>query len=76
MREIPYWRRLRPVMLGARLAGPALLVATASQGPYAPGAYEGLFERALALTAAVWISCLALMLAVGPSPARPAAVPA
>ncbi|OHV40565.1 MULTISPECIES: DUF998 domain-containing protein [Pseudofrankia] len=64
MREIPRWRRLRPVMLGARVLGPILLIATASQGPYAPGSQEGLFERMLALTVAVWICALAASLLV------------
>ncbi|WP_261562833.1 DUF998 domain-containing protein [Frankia tisae] len=64
MRELPRWRRLRPVMLGARILGPILLIATASQGPYAPGSQEGLFERILALTIAAWICALAASLMV------------
>jgi hypothetical protein len=67
MREIPRWRRLRPFMLAVRVLGPILLIATASQGPYAPGPYEGLLERALALTAAIWISALAVNLIATPA---------
>jgi hypothetical protein len=68
MREIPRWRRLRPFMIAGRVLGPVLLIATVSQGPFAPGPYEGLLERALALTAAVWISALAIALITTPDP--------
>ena len=68
MREIPRWRRLRPFMIVGRVLGPVLLIATASQGPFAPGPYEGLLERALALTAAFWISALAIALITTPEP--------
>jgi Protein of unknown function (DUF998) len=60
LRKLPTWRPYAPVMITARILSPLLLIATASQGPYAPGAYEGLFERALALVTAVWICTLAL----------------
>ena len=49
-------------MIAARLLGPILLIATAFQGPYAPGPQEGLLERALALLTATWICTLAVIL--------------
>jgi hypothetical protein len=71
LREVPRWRPVRPVMIAARVLGPILLILTASQGPYAPGSEEGLFERALALTAAVWISALAIRLVTSQPTAKP-----
>jgi hypothetical protein len=62
LRELPQWQRTRPVMIAARVLGPVLVIATAAQGPYAPGAQEGMFERALALVTAVWICTLAVTL--------------
>jgi hypothetical protein len=62
LRELPEWQPARPVMIAARLLGPVLLIAAAAQGPYAPGAQEGLFERALALLTATWICSLAVIL--------------
>ncbi|OHV45494.1 hypothetical protein [Pseudofrankia sp. BMG5.36] len=47
-------------MLIVRILGSVPLILTASQGPYAPGSQEGLFERVLALTVAVWICALAV----------------
>lgn len=70
MRELSRWRPLRPVMIGARLVGVPLLIATASQGPYAPGSDEGLFERALAVVAALWISTVAVQVIGNPRPAK------
>ena len=51
-------------MIAARLLGPILLIATAVQGPYAPGPHEGLLERALALLTATWICTLAVILSL------------
>ena len=62
LRELPQWQPARPVMIAARLLGPILLIATAFQGPYAPGPQEGLLERALALLTATWICTLAVIL--------------
>jgi hypothetical protein len=62
LRELPEWQRARPVMTAARLLGPALVIAAATQGPYAPGPQEGLLERALALLTATWICTLAVIL--------------
>jgi hypothetical protein len=68
LRELPEWKPYAPVMMAARLLSPLLLIATAAQGPYAPGADEGLFERALAIVTAVWICTLALgVLRPGPT---------
>jgi Protein of unknown function (DUF998) len=68
MRELSDWRPLRPLMIGARLLGVLLLIATASQGPYTAGPDEGLFERALAIVAALWISVVALKTIRTPEP--------
>lgn len=62
LRELPQWQRVRPVMITARVIGPALLIAAATQGPYAPGPQEGILERALALLTAAWICALAVTL--------------
>jgi Protein of unknown function (DUF998) len=62
LRELPEWQRARPVMIAARLLGPVLVIAAAAQGPYAPGAQEGILERALALLTATWICTLAVIL--------------
>ena len=62
LRELPQWQPARPIMIAARLLGPILLIATAVQGPYAPGPQEGLLERALALLTAIWICTLAVIL--------------
>jgi hypothetical protein len=62
MRELPQWHRARPVLVPARLLSPLLVIATASQGPYAPGSLEGIFERALAVLTAAWICSLAVIL--------------
>jgi hypothetical protein len=63
LRELPGWRRSGPVLIAARMLSPVLVIATAAQGPYAPGPMEGLFERALALVTAAWICALAIILA-------------
>ena len=70
LRVLPPWRGARPVMVAARLLGPALVIAAAVQGPYAPGAQEGILERAVALLTAAWICALAvIMLTMRPAPA-------
>jgi hypothetical protein len=62
LRELPQWQPARPAMIAARLLGPILVIATAAQGPFAPGPEEGLLERALALLTATWICTLAVIL--------------
>jgi hypothetical protein len=64
-------------MIAARVLGPLLLAAAALQGPYLPGAQEGLLERALALLTDAWICTLAATIITmrSFSPAAPAAAP-
>jgi Protein of unknown function (DUF998) len=66
LRDLPEWQRARPIMIAARLLGPVLVIATAAQGLYAPGAQEGILERVLALLTAIWIGTLAVILLAGP----------
>jgi len=58
----PSWQQTRPFLIAARVLGPVLLIATGAQGAFAPGAQEGLLERALALLTAAWICSLAVAL--------------
>jgi hypothetical protein len=71
LRVLPRWQGARPVMVAARLLGPALVIAAAVQGPYAPGAQEGILERALALLTAAWICTLAAIIVSCPSTVEP-----
>jgi hypothetical protein len=57
---VPEWRRMKPVMLAARVAGPVsfgLLAVTS-----AAGVWQGLAERILVTVCVVWILALALNL--------------
>jgi hypothetical membrane protein len=59
LKALPEWRRLRPVMMAARIIGPIcfiLLVVFSDSGP------AGLAERILAATLFLWISALAITL--------------
>jgi len=59
---LPGWRRLKPVMLGARILGPVtfLLLGVASSANVA----EGLMERLLTTTCVLWIAALAVTVIV------------
>jgi len=58
----PRWRRLKPIMIGALISGPACyaLLALSSSLPAMPAI--GLIERLLALSCSAWISALAINL--------------
>lgn len=60
LRVLPQWRGLKPVMLAARILGPAsfLLLLVASSTNVA----EGLMERILTTTCVLWVGALAMML--------------
>jgi hypothetical protein len=62
LRGLPGWQRTRPFLIAARVLGPVLVIATGAQGAFAPGAQEGILERALALLTAAWICSLAVAL--------------
>jgi hypothetical protein len=65
---LPQWRKLKPVMLAARIVGPACFLAFAicSSMPSTPAV--GLIERILVTTSVLWVSALAIELIVA-SPA-------
>jgi hypothetical membrane protein len=74
LKALPEWRKLRPVMITARVIGPVffiLLVAFSNSGP------EGLAERILAATLSLWVGALAITLVSNTRQARagPANVP-
>lgn len=60
LRVLPEWQPLKPVMMAARVAGPAcfLLLAISSNADIA----QGLTERALATICVLWMSALAVRL--------------
>lgn len=70
---LPSWRRLKPVMMAARVLGPASFVLLAVSSSIASMPAAGLIERILATTCALWIFALAVNLIVESrrlSPAR------
>ena len=60
MRQLAQWRRLRPVMIAARVICPVcfFLLGIASMA----GRAEGLAERIMATSLVLWISALAITL--------------
>jgi hypothetical protein len=59
LKALPEWRKLKPVMIAARVTGPIcfiLLAAFSNSGP------QGLVERILAATLSLWIGALAITL--------------
>ncbi len=62
LRLLPGWRRVKPILIGARIVGPLLfvLLAVSSSQPSMPAL--GLIERLLATTSVVWIVALAVNL--------------
>jgi hypothetical membrane protein len=74
LKALPEWRRLKPVMMAARVIGPGcfiLLVVFSDSGP------AGLVERILAATLSLWIGALAITLICNTRHAlsRPRSVP-
>lgn len=61
---LPGWRRLRPVMMGAGVAGPILFVLLAISSNQVAMPAIGLIERLLAVTVVLWIGALAVNLVV------------
>jgi Protein of unknown function (DUF998) len=61
---LPSWRRLKPVMLAARILGPALYVLLAISSSITSTPAVGLIERLLATTCVLWIGALAVNLIV------------
>jgi hypothetical protein len=57
---LPQWQPLKPVMIAARVTGPAcfLLLAISSDA----GTAQGLMERILATSCVLWMSALAVTL--------------
>ena len=68
LNALPEWRRLKPVMMAARVVGPIcfiLLVVFSNSGP------AGLAERILAATLSLWIGALAITLIYNTRHAQP-----
>lgn len=66
---LPQWRQLKPVMLAARVIGPACFLAFAISSSIHSTPGVGLIERILVTTSVVWISALAIELIVlSPAP--------
>lgn len=68
LNALPEWRRLRPVMMAARVVGPIcfiLLAVFSNSGP------AGLAERILAATLSLWIGALAITLIYNTCHAQP-----
>jgi hypothetical protein len=61
---LPQWRRLRPVMMAARVLGPVLFVLLAASSTMASMPANGLIERLLVSTLVLWTSALAINLIV------------
>jgi len=62
---LPAWRRLKPVMLAARVVGPVSYLLLAASSSIASMPAMGLIERILATTCLLWIFALAVNLAGG-----------
>jgi hypothetical protein len=60
LKVLPQWQRVKPVMMAARVIGPAccLLLGISSS----VGSVEGLMERILATSCVLWICVLAITL--------------
>ncbi len=69
---VPQWRRLKPVMMAARVLGPVCFVLLAASSSMASMPANGLIERLLVSTTVLWTSALALNLIVA---SRRAGVP-
>lgn len=65
---LPQWRQLKPVMLVARIVGPACFLAFAICSSMHSTPAVGLIERILVTTCVLWVSALAIELIVA-SPA-------
>jgi hypothetical protein len=72
LKVLPSWQPLKPVMIAARVTGPAcfLLLAISSDADTA----QGLTERILATSCVLWMSTLAVTLISVSRHARPPAV--
>ena len=68
LKVLPQWQRLKPVMMTARVIGPAcyLLLAISSSA----GTAEGLMERILATSCVLWMCALAVTLISVSRPTR------
>lgn len=75
---LPEWRRLKPVMVAARILGPGSILLLAVSSSIASMPAAGLIERILATTCVLWIGALAVNLIVEagqPSAAQHGPVP-
>lgn len=64
MAVLPEWRRLKPVVMTARVTGPACYVLLAVSSSLSPSPAIGLIERLLALSCVLWLGALATNLAL------------
>ncbi len=61
---LPQWRRLKPVMMAARILGPVLFILLAASSTMASMPANGLIERLLVSTFVLWTGALAINLIV------------
>jgi hypothetical protein len=59
---LPCWRRLKPVMMAARVIGPVSFLALAVSSSMASMPASGLIERILVTTCVLWMGALAITL--------------